>query len=173
MTKDNNISEVSDLQNEDLTQEHRAAQWEEELFQQIIRYLDNPDKPFFCRLNFLCTDKGKVFVLDTENWWHILSGEVSPVRERDKWWHTLKGEVSYVRERLEDLNDHPLDLVRVRKSSRGWIPYFARTRSEERGVGWNDKRLIIEADDKNLQRRTRRAQKAYLEWVPERLLEIR
>jgi hypothetical protein len=153
MTKDSNVNEVSDLQNEDLTQ-LRRAQWEEELFQQIIRYLDSPDKLFFCRLNFLCTDKGKVYVLDTE-----------------KWWHTLKGEVFHVRERLEDLNNHPLDLVRVRKSSRGWIAYFARKRSEESGVGWNDRGLIIEADNKNLQRRARRAQRTYLKWVPEGLLE--
>lgn len=142
-------------ENENIEQDRRA-QWEEELFQQIIQYLDNPDQLFFCRLNFLCTDKGKIYVLDTE-----------------KWWHTLSGEVSYVRERLQNLNDQLLDLVRVRKSSRGWIAYFARTRLEENGVGWNDKGLIIETDDKNLQRRARSAQKAYLEWAPERLLKTR
>ncbi len=152
MTKDSNVSEVSDLQNEDLAQE-RGAQWEDELFQQIIQYLDNPDQLFFCRLHFLCTDKGEIYVLDKE-----------------KWWHTLTGEVSHVRKRLEDLNGHYLNFVRIRKSKRGWIAYFARSRPEERGLGWNDKSLIVEADDKNLQRRARRAQKAYLEWVPEELL---
>ena len=50
MTKDTNVSEVLDLQNEDLAQE-RGAQWEDEFFQQIIQYLDNPDQLFFCRLD--------------------------------------------------------------------------------------------------------------------------
>jgi hypothetical protein len=126
----------------------RRALWEEGFFQQIIRYLDNPDQPFSCRLHFLCTDKQKVYVLDKEDWWH-----------------TLPGSTSNIRERLLHESNFNIGLVRVHKSSRGWIAYFARKRSEEFGMGWNDKGLNIRADDRNLLRRARRAHKAYLEWV--------
>lgn len=155
MTEENELSELSDFQNNDLAQT-RQIQWEEEFFQQIVEYLSDPDEPFFCRLHFLCTDKGKVYFLDKENWWH-----------------TLIGEASNIRNRLQNSSDHHVDIVRVRDSSRGWIAYFARSREEERGVGWNDRRLIIEDNDKNFQRRARRAQKAYLEWAPAELQKVR
>ena len=126
------------------------AQWEKEFFQQITQYLNKPDGPYFCRLHFLCTNKQKIYVLDKEGWWHTLSGNVGNVRKR-----------------LQSEGDHHVEVVQVRNSSRGWIAYFARSSAEEPGVGWNDRGLVVVSEDKNLQRRVRKAQKAYLGWVLE------
>ena len=148
MINENLVEELDS--NSDGAATKRRALWEEEFFQQIIRYLDDPDQPFFCRLHFLCTDKRKVYVLDKEDWRH-----------------TLPGNTSNIRERLRHESDSNIGLVRVRKSARGWVAYFARTRSEEPGMGWNDRALTIGVDERNLLRRARRAHKAYLAWTPQ------
>jgi hypothetical protein len=140
MRNDSNSANITDVKHE--------QQWEEGLYQEIVQYLDNPGEPFFCRFHFLCTQRGKIYVLDRNKWWHSIGGEASKVQKR----------------LLRQKSFHP-DRVNVQKSTRGWIPYFARTRSEERGIGWNEKDLVINAGDKNLQRRARKAQKAYHEWV--------
>ena len=127
------------------------AEWEELFFREITQYLSNPDKPFFSRLHFLCTDKQKIYVLDRKGWWHTLSGNVGRVRKR-----------------LQAESDYLVEVVHVRNSSRGWIAYFARSSGEEPGVGWNDRGLVIVSKNKNLQRRARKAQKSYLNWMQEK-----
>ena len=147
MVTDNNQASSPDL-NRDANSITQSARWEEDLFQQISRYLENPKEPFFCRIHFLCTAKKRVYFLDTP-----------------RWWHTLRGDVSKVEKQISRQGKYPIDHINTSNSSRGWIPYFARKRSEELGVGWNDNGLIIKADDQNLLRRARYAQRKYLDWT--------
>jgi hypothetical protein len=102
-----------------------AQQWEEELFQQIQQSLLSAPPSAFARLHFMLY-RGRVFFLEKQGWWHSIGGD--PLR---------------VLEKLDRVGV-PVTKVKVRSSSKGWVPHFGRTRPEERGFGWYDP--IIQLD---------------------------
>ncbi len=149
MTNDANRGKASNPKESPL-EETRQVHWEEDFYRQIVSYLGKPEEAFFCRLNFLCTDQGKVYFINIKGWWHSVCGDTFNILQR-----------------LQRKDGQLVEIVEAKNSSRGWIPYFARSREEERGVGWHDKKLVVVSENKNLQRRVRRTQKSYHGWVPQ------
>jgi hypothetical protein len=99
--------------------------WEDELYQQIQSELTRNSLKAFARLHFLVFN-GKVLFLD-----------------RQGWWHSIKGDPHKVARSLME-SGVPLIRVAVKYSNKGWIPHFARTQAEERGLGWFDKTIELD-----------------------------
>jgi hypothetical protein len=144
--------------------QEKRAEWEGQIFSQISGYLSAPPHPFFCRLHFLITEHGGVY--------YLCVGELKDI-DKGSWWHSTQGNVYNVRARLISDGIAPIEVVQVRSSSRGNIPYFARTSDEEPGVGWNDRELCIFSADLELECRTRHTHESYLAWATDRRLQRR
>lgn len=105
--------------------ENTAAKWEDELYKQIIEQYHLRSTISFSRLNFLVFD-ANIFFLDCG------------------WWHSIGGSPRKVADRLKQ-SGLPVVYVSVLKCARGWIPYFARSRPEELGLGWHDAGIELDA----------------------------
>jgi len=105
-------------------QEDATRKWEEELLQQVLQHIREASPQAFARLHFMVF-KGRVFFL-----------------EKQGWWHSIKGDPTNVLKRLSECNV-PVTKVGISLSTKGWIPHFARTRLEEKGLGWFDKTIQL------------------------------
>ncbi len=118
-----------------------AEAWEHQLLMDVISAIQNRDVQPYSRLNFLvanCT----VFFID------------------NGWWHSLKGDPRNTALLLE-ASGTKIVRCKVLKSDKSWIPYFARTASEQKGLGWNDETLLLEAVQKEFNPAMISAWKAY------------
>jgi hypothetical protein len=102
-----------------------TQEWEEGLFQEVQQALLSARPSAFARLHFMVFS-GRVYFLEKQGWWHSLGGD--PLR---------------VVQMLERANI-PVTKVKVKSSSKGWVPHFGRTRPEERGFGWYDATIQLD-----------------------------
>lgn len=107
-----------------------AAAWEHQLLVDVISAIQNKVVQPYSRLNFLVANN-TVFFID------------------NGWWHSLKGDPRNTALLLEDMGTK-LVRCKVLKSDKSWIPHFARTANEQKGLGWNDETLLLETVQKEL-----------------------
>ena len=100
-------------------------EWEEGLFQEVQHALLSARSSAFARLHFMVFS-GRVYFLEKQGWWHSIGGD--PLK---------------VVQMLESANI-PVTKVKVKSSSKGWVPHFGRTRPEERGFGWFDPTIQLD-----------------------------
>jgi len=104
---------------------HDTHQWENDLYVSIVASVDSASQVPYSRLNFLVVDR-TVFFIDS-GWWHSLGGDPMNVAQR-----LVNDGVRVVR-------------CEVVKTEKGWVPYFARTAPEQKGFGWWDESLVLQA----------------------------
>jgi hypothetical protein len=102
-----------------------TQEWEDGLVQQIQQSLLSAPHSAFARLHFMVF-RGRVFFLEKQGWWHSIGGD--PLK---------------VVEKLERAGV-PITKVKVKSSSKGWVPHFGRTRSEECDFGWYDSTIQLD-----------------------------
>jgi hypothetical protein len=104
---------------------HDAHQWESDLYASIVASVDSASQVPYCRLNFLVVDRTVFFI--NSGWWHSLGGDPMNVAQR-----LVNDGVRVVR-------------CKVLRTKKGWVPYFARTAPEQKGFGWWDESLVLQA----------------------------
>lgn len=109
----------------DAIENHRTHRWEDDLYTSVVASVDSASQAPYCRLNFLVVD-GTVFFIDS-GWWHSLGGDPMNVAQR-----LVNDGVRVVR-------------CKVLSARKGWVPYFARTAPEQKGFGWWDESLVLQA----------------------------
>jgi hypothetical protein len=102
-----------------------TREWEEGLFQEVQQALLSMRPSAFARLHFMVF-RGRVFFLEKQGWWHSISGDPLKVVQ------------------MLERASIPVTKVKVKSSSKGWVPHFGRTRPEERGFGWYDPTIQID-----------------------------
>jgi hypothetical protein len=102
-----------------------TQEWEDGLVQQIQQSLLWASPSAFARLHFMVF-RGRVFFLEKQGWWHSIGGD--PLK---------------VLKKLERARV-PITRVKVKLSSKEWVPHFGRTRPEERGLGWYDPTIQLD-----------------------------
>lgn len=98
--------------------------WEDNIFNEVLAAVHRKSSGAFCRFNFL-VHNDIVFYLNRG------------------WWHSTKGSISSVAEQLEGTENVTLVRCDVKKTQKGWIPYFGRSREEERSVGWRENGIEV------------------------------
>jgi hypothetical protein len=89
------------------------------IIQTLRAFLSRKQPEPLCLYHFLVHDN-VVYVIDRESWWHSIGHKASKLAE------CLVSEGATVVR------------VEVIHSSNGWRPYFARSKQEEPGCGWNE-----------------------------------
>lgn len=120
------VEAAAEKANIDARQLAEVEAWEQQLLIDVMSATQNQNAPPYARLNFLVAN-GVIFFID--------SG----------WWHSLKGDPRNVVLKLETSGTGVVR-CKVLGTSKGWIPYFARTAVEQCGLGWDDESLTLEAN---------------------------
>ena len=115
--------------------------WEQQLLNDVLAATYDQNAKPYARLNFLVAN-GSVFFIES------------------RWWHSLKGDPTKVAKSLETSGTIVVR-CKVLGTSKGWIPYFARTAPEQSGLGWDDETLTLEASNIELNPAMRSAWEAY------------
>ncbi len=102
-----------------------TQEWEEGLFQEVQQALLSARSSAFARLHFMVFS-GRVYFLEKQGWWHSLGGDPLKVVQ------------------MLERASIPVTKVKVKSSSKGWVPHFGRTRPEERDFGWYDATIQLD-----------------------------
>ena len=102
-----------------------TQEWEEGLFQEVQQALLSARPRAFARLHFMVFS-GRVYFLEKQGWWHSIGGDPLKVVQ------------------MLERASIPVTKVKVKSSSKGWVPHFGRTRPEERGFGWYDPTIQLD-----------------------------
>jgi len=102
-----------------------TQEWEEGLFQEVQQALLSAQPGAFARLHFMVF-RGRVYFLEKQGWWHSIGGDPLKVVQ------------------MLERASIPVTKVKVKSSSKGWVPHFGRTRPEERGFGWYDSTIQLD-----------------------------
>ena len=102
-----------------------TQEWEEGLFQEVQQALLSARPSAFARLHFMVFS-GRVYFLEKQGWWHSLGGDPLKVVQMLE-----RASISVTK-------------VKVKSSSKDWVPHFGRTRPEERGFGWYDPTIQLD-----------------------------
>jgi hypothetical protein len=111
-----------------LSKDESARYWEQQIANEIINHVNSKCEKPLARFHFLSFKRTVLFI------------------KKSGWWHSIPGDGFRVAELIGNAGIKIIP-VEVVSSKQGWVPYFGRSRGEERGFGWNEPTIQLKPED--------------------------